>query len=217
MVSTAVPKEKLSAYQRWEMASFNEDKPNPNALREKKKQENTDNAVRSILQGVREEAYKQGLESGYEAGMAQAQAQIEQERLQLQAIAKTFTQALTQNDERIAESVLTLSLELAKAMLKAKLDADPKAIIPVVLDAIHYLPQVQKPARLMVHHEDAKLLREYLADELAEQDWLVIEDNHIERGGCLVETGENHIDATNETRWKRITQGLSRHDAWLIE
>ena len=90
----------------------------------------------------------------------------------------------------------------------------PKAVIPVVLDAIHYLPQVKQPARLLVHHEDARVLREYLAEELKEQGWQVVEDSSIERGGCLVETAENQIDATNAMRWKRLTQGLSRYDDW---
>jgi flagellar assembly protein FliH len=30
----------------------------------------------------------------------------------------------------------------------------------------------------------------------------------------VVETAENQIDATNEIRWKRLVQGLSRFDEW---
>jgi len=29
-----------------------------------------------------------------------------------------------------------------------------------------------------------------------------------------VETAENQIDASNEMRWKRLVQGLSRVDGW---
>lgn len=94
-------------------------------------------------------------------------------------------------------------------MLKVKLNIDPAVVLPVVMDAIHYLPYVQKPARILVHHDDAQMLREYLAEEIASQHWQIQEDINIERGGCIVETGANQIDASNEVRWKRISDALS--------
>jgi flagellar assembly protein FliH len=32
----------------------------------------------------------------------------------------------------------------------------------------------------------------------------------------LVETGANQIDASNQIRWKRITEALAKHDDWLL-
>jgi flagellar assembly protein FliH len=89
-------------------------------------------------------------------------------------------------------------------------------VLPVVMDAIHYLPYVQKPARILVHHDDAQMLREYLAEEIASQHWQIQEDINIERGGCMVETGANQIDATNEVRWKRISEALAQKSDWLL-
>ena len=89
-------------------------------------------------------------------------------------------------------------------MLKIKLNVDPTVILPLVMDAIHYLPSVQKPARIMVHHDDAHILREYLAEELLSQEWQVQEDSNIERGGCLVETGANQIDATTDVYKRQV-------------
>ena len=130
-------------------------------------------------------------------------------------MAAAFGDALTAADEKIEQNILELALDIAKAMVKTQLNANPEVILPIVRDAIHYLPYVQKPARIFVHHDDAKILREQLGDELSEQVWQIQEDNNIERGGCLVETGANQIDATNATRWKRISDALAQQNDWL--
>ena len=134
----------------------------------------------------------------------------------LEVVAGKFENALEIVDQKIEEDVLALALNMAKLMLKTKINVDPAIILPVVRDAIHYLPNVQKPARIIVHHEDARILRDLLGEELAEQAWQIQEDHNIERGGCLVETGENQIDASNEMRWKRISDALVQNNAWLL-
>lgn len=214
MVASAIPKEQMSAYQRWEMASFDEVVPSELAKREQAQAEENARTVSQILKQVRQEAYEEGFKHGYGDGRAEALSHTAAEREALLNLANSFQQALSMQDIGVAESVMTLALDLAKAMIKTKLQADPAAVIPVVLDAMHYLPQVKQPARLIVHPEDARILRSNIGDQLKEQGWQLIEDPQIERGGCLVETAENQIDASNEMRWKRLVQGLSHIDNW---
>lgn len=214
MVAPAIPKEQMSAYQRWEMASFDDSISSERVKREREQAEENARTVSQILKQVRQEAYEEGFKTGYGDGLTQAQSQIDVECQQLSQMAASFQQALAMQDTCVAESVLSLALDLAKAMMKTKLQVDPQAVIPVVLDAMHYLPQVKQPARLIVHHEDAKVLRTHIGEQLKEQGWQLLEDAQIERGGCLVETAENQIDASNEMRWKRLVQGLSRVDDW---
>ncbi|MDX1914569.1 MAG: FliH/SctL family protein [Methylophilus sp.] len=220
MSSVAVPKEQQSAYQRWEMSSFAEGNSSTSSSKLKVKDTKPDNAqsqsVNLILDNIRKEAYTKGMQEGFVVGMAKAKEHAQAERAQLAQLIAGFNTALERADEAIAEDILSLAIEIAKSMLKVKLNIDTAAVIPVVVDAIHYLPNVQKPARILVHHEDAHILREYLAEEIASQQWQIIEDSNIERGGCLVETGANQIDATNAVRWKRITEALSKHDDWLL-
>lgn len=218
MSSLAVPKEQQTAYQRWEMSSFGDNNANVSAVKtqKKKQEEQQTQSVNLILESVRKEAYTKGMQEGFVVGMAQAREQAQLERQQFLQLMESFKVATEQSDEAIADDLLSLALDLAKVMLKTKLNVDPAAIIPVVVDAIHYLPHVQKPARILVNHEDAHVLREYLGEELSSQDWQILEDSSIERGGCLVETGANQIDATNTMRWKRITEALSKRDDWLL-
>lgn len=214
--SPKIAKEQMSAYQRWEMASFDSELPSEREVREKKQAEENAHTVQAILRQVKQEAYEDGFKSGYLDGMAAAETRLGEDKACLLEMAAQFSAALQMQDNRLAESVLALSMDLAKAMLKIELQINPQAIIPVVLDAMHYLPQVKQPARVILHQEDAKVVRLHLGEELRQQGWQVQEDASIERGGCLVETAENQIDASNAMRWQRLTQGLSRVDDWRV-
>jgi flagellar assembly protein FliH len=226
MTDFAIPKEQQTAYQRWEMSSFvEENSVDANAKAKAKKEEKQakqaeqqkqDDTLNQVLENIRKEAYTKGMQEGYLVGMAKAKEHMEDERQQMAALAESFQAALENADEEIADDLLSLALDIAKSMLKIKLEVDRAAIIPVVMDAINYSSTVQKPARILVHHEDAHILREYLAEELLSQDWQVLEDSNIERGGCMVETGTNQIDARTSLRWKRITDALASNNDWLL-
>ncbi len=220
MSNATIPKEKQTAYQRWELASFGAD----SAMLERRNFSDSKKAesdpqeskkLADILEGVRKEGFTKGMQEGFAVGMEQAQAQIQQERENMLALIHGFDDALQKMDEHISEDILALALDVAKAMLKTKLLVNPEVVIPIVRDAIRYLPHLQGPGRVLVNPEDAKLLRQYMDDELKEYRWQIQEDPSVERGGCIVDTQANQIDATNTTRWKRITDALSQQDDWL--
>lgn len=213
-----IPKEQQTAYERWEMSSFSEGNHSISGIKSKKKEEDTvaSEKISQIFESARKEAYTKGMQEGFAVGMAKAREYAEEEKQHFLKLMESFSEALEKSDEQIADDALSLALEIAKAMLKVKLNIDSSIVLPVVMDAIHYLPYVQKPARILVHHEDAQMLREYLAEEIASQHWQIQEDINIERGGCIVETGANQIDATNEVRWKRISDALAQKSDWLL-
>jgi len=216
----AIPKEKMSAYERWEMSAFNDDANSAIASTKPKRvpepQSNNLQSVNNVLESVRKEAYDKGMQEGYAVGMAKAREQATGELQQLTTLMQGFTSALETADKVIAESTLTLALDIAKAMLKQKIQVDEKVLLPIIAAAIHDLPQLQMPARMIVNHEDANLLRAYLTEEVSSQAWQVIEDPTIEKGGVLIETGANQVDASNALRWKRITEALSQDNDWLL-
>lgn len=217
MSDSDIPKEEQTAYQRWEMSAFSESDVESSFS---PKKPNTKSAaatgISSALEGVRKEAYTKGMQEGFAVGLAKAKEYTAKEQAQFLTMISTFEQALEVADQNLEEEVLSLALEMAKLMLKAKINVDPEVILPVVRDAIHYLPSVKKPAIILVHPDDARILRAQLGEELAEQDWQIQEDDNVERGGCLVETGENKIDATNATRWKRVSDALAQTNDWLL-
>jgi len=100
-------------------------------------------------------------------------------------------------------------------MLKTALKVHPELVLPTVTAAIHSLPVLQLPATIMLHPDDAALVREHMEEELSKHGWKIEEDPQLARGGCRILTRTNQIDATAETRWKRLAESLSRKLDWL--
>lgn len=228
MHSTLIPKEQLSAYERWEKAALEDfdleadalpaaasaafdvaPEPAPPLLSEEE--------LDAIRAQAREEGLVQGREQGYADGLAAAREQGRLERQRLEDMARSFAAEIAQANESVAQELLDLALELSRALLKTALEVRPALLLPIVQDAIQYLPTLQPPARLFLHPADAQLVREQLGDTLQSQGWQIQDDKQILRGGCRLETRSNQIDATLDTRWQRLNAALGKDTAWLTE
>lgn len=188
MSDKIIPKESAPAYQRWQVDTL---EPQSHL---------SDDDL----------AYRQGYEKGYAAGRATAGAHADR----MAQLAAQFEQALKRIEHELNNDVLHLALTIAKQMLRETLRVRPDRIVPVVREALAALPHVNAHLHLTVHPEDAALLRSFLEGELGHGGWRVLEDPHIERGGCRVETNNSELDVTLETRWKRIVAALGQEDEW---
>lgn len=210
------PKELQSAYQRWEMNSFGDERPSVIAKRPPEPELPSEDTINAIREEARLIGYDEGHAAGYADGMAIGRADAARELEHLQSIAVTFGNALSAADETIASEVLELALQLAKSMLRAALEVKPELIIPLVREAIGYLPVLQQPAILLLNPLDAGIVREGIGEELSKGGWRVSEDAQIERGGCRIETASNQIDAQASSRWARLAASLGKNNVeWL--
>jgi flagellar assembly protein FliH len=237
-----IPKEQQTAYQRWEMKSFGDFRPStlarqaaeeaaaapppapePEPAYLEPEMPQVHYPSEEELAAIREEARIEGYGAGYAAGHAEGHAdaialgkeETDQKLLPLRDLADNFSAALQGADTLIAADVLELALQLSKAMLKQALQVKPSLILPIVRDAIEYLPSLQLPALLMLNPEDAEVVREGIGEELEKGGWRVIDDPSIERGGCKVDTASNQIDAQTSARWTRLTHALGKNVDWL--
>ena len=233
-----LPKEQQTAYQRWEMTSFGDERPSVVAARKPPEPEAppepevdlpppleypTEEELDAIREQARAAAYQEGLASGHAAGhadghadaLALGQAANALELAHLRALAQEFGSALAEADQLIANEVLELALHLAKGMLKTALPVKPELILPIVREAIEYLPVLQQPALLMLNPEDAAVVRAGIGEELDKGGWRVVEDASVERGGCKIDTASNQIDAQASSRWQRLTHALGKDLDWL--
>ena len=213
-----VPKEQQTAYQRWEMNSFGDERPSVVAKRPKPPppvELPTEETVAAIREEARLIGYEDGHGSGYTDGLAIGRAEAAKELEHLQAIAVEFSAAVSAADETIAADVLELALHLARGMLRNALEAKPELLIPIVREAIGYLPVLQQPALLLLNPLDAALIRATMGEELDKGGWRLVDDPQIARGGCKVDTASNQIDATVASRWQRLTSALGKNLDWL--
>jgi flagellar assembly protein FliH len=179
--------------------------------------------LEAIREAARQQGYAEGFEagqsnghaSGYEDGLALGRAEAAAELTHLQSIAAGFGDAVTQADEAIAADVLELALHLAKNMVRTAFEVRPELILPVVREAVDYLPTLQQPALLILNPEDALIVRGSIGHELEKSGWRIIEDGNMARGGCRIDTASNQIDAQIASRWQRLSHALGRDVEWL--
>ena len=205
----------MTAFQRWEMASFGDNRP---AHVEEVKAANANQVAKNRLEAEQareaarqegfaagyKEAYERGLKDGQETAYAETMEQVQTEILALQHAAQAFSAQLHAASADMSHELMSLALDLAQAMLKAKLDADPEVIIPIVEDAISQLSNVQQPAQVILHPDDAQIIKNQLGETLAEDGWRIVADPHMERGGCRLETLHNLVDASYSERWQKL-------------
>lgn len=204
MSSNIIPKEKLSAYQRWELDSLDE-----------RAQAEVAPAVAlptaEQIENIHQQAYREGFAAGYQEGRGKADGELSR----LVQLMSALDGALGRLDEELPQSLLTLALDIAKQMLREALRIRPELVLPVIREAVNSLPQANQHPHLRLHPDDAALVRSLMGDELNHFHWKIIEDGRVERGGCRVETANSEVDASMETRWKRVLAALGREGAWL--
>lgn len=199
----------------WEIASFEGD---PHAARQSKYAGitlPTIEQISAIQEQARQEGYQAGHAEGHAEGYAQGQQKAALETTRLRNLANAFTTEISQADETISQQILDLSIDFARAILKTALTVRPELVIPIVKEAVRYLPAMQQPALLFMNPGDAVLVKEQIGDELEKMGWQVADDAQLKPGGCRVETANNQIDASLPTRWQRLAASLSKESDWL--
>ena len=216
-----IPKEKLTAYQRWELAAFDEaEQTAAKAAETEKRQAEATNQpdeppvvlpTAADIERMHNEAHEQGYAAGYAEGVADAQAIV----AHIGTVLGSLQEAVADLDQHVADQLLATSIEIANQVLRQSLRVKPELLLPIVREAVAALhPNMGHPA-LLAHPEDAALIRAHMGEHLAHNNWRIIEDTDITRGGCRVELGASEVDATLETRWRRVIEAIGVSQDWL--
>lgn len=215
MSSVVIPKDSQAAYQPWEMANFEVGQQGVISTAQAEVTLPTIDQVTHIHDQARQEGHALGHAEGYAIGLAEGRDEAAREIDRLRQIAETFRAEVANADESISQDVLDLAVDLARAMLKTTLSIRPELIVPIVREAINYLPSVKQPALLFLNPDDATLVGSRMGEELTKLGWNIAVDENLERGGCRAETPNNHIDATVPSRWQRLAAALGKESDWL--
>lgn len=199
----------------WEMASF---EGSPHSVTKANHAGITLPTIEQIS-GIQDQARQEGYNAGHAEGLAKGYADGKQkaalEATRLGNLADAFTTEVGKADETISQQVLDLSVDLARALLKSALEVRPELVIPIVREAVRYLPALHQPALLFLNPDDAVLVKDRIGDELSKMGWQLADDTQLGRGSCRVETASNQIDATLPTRWQRLAAALGKDSDWL--
>ena len=213
-------KEALTAWERWEMTAIAEDadplppEPRPAPVVAPLKPEVLINDVElaqlrlQALQAGEAEGFRQGYAQGHARGRDEAMAEVHAEAAQLRALALALPDALRGADQEIAENLLALALDIARQVLGQALALDTGAILPVVRELLQAEPALSGAPQLVLHPDDAALVRQHLAEDLQAAGWRIRTDAACQRGGCRVLAANGEQDASLPSRWERVTAAL---------
>ncbi|MBN8282363.1 flagellar assembly protein FliH [Zoogloea sp.] len=224
----------VGAYQRWDLPSF--DAPAPAVAPPEIEDEAAANTLTEVadtvepeppapiippdpepeihlptaadIERIHEEARKDGYAAGYEEGTARGRI----EAMQFHGLVESLEASLTQLDQEVADEILALTTELARQMVRHTLALRPEAVVDLIREALLQLPQAH--ALIHINPDDLSMAKDYLGEHLAHAGHRLIEDATITRGGVRIEAAGSQIDATVQTRWRRVMDNLSRSIPW---
>lgn len=228
-----------AAWRRWQMLSFDEPppvevepepEPDPGpdpevVMAQLRAQASAEGHAAGHAQGHAEglaaghaEGHEAGLaagrEAGYAEGLAQAREQGAEEARRLHALVQACAESVGSLEEKMGQSLLTLALDIAQQVVRTTLAEQPDTVASAVREVLHINPTAGGQMRLWANPADIELIRLHLADELKEGHWRVLADESIARGGVRAETPFGDIDATLQTRWRRVAASLGRNVHW---
>lgn len=206
MSNVIIPKENLTAWQRWELGSFDQKRSAAGAL---PKAAGGQLPTADDIERIHRDAHKQGYDAGYEEGTAR----VRMEAMRLHTLVEQLEAALTVFDRQVAEELLGLSLEVARQVVRQTIAARPNLILDVVRDALAQLPH--QHAAIYLHPEDVSLVRSYLGEQLAHAGHRIFEEATLSRGGLRMEAGGSHLDASVAGRWRRVLEGIGADEDWI--
>lgn len=221
-MSKVIPKEQLTAYQRWELAQFEEG----GAPHERVRTGHEGKSAKVVLptaeevESLHQEAWRQGHElgleegrkAGYEAGMKAAE-----ERLRLlAALVDTLDGARLRQDEEIAREVLALALTVAQQVVRKAIQVKPDLLLEALRDALLTLPVLNGHQKIAVHPDHVELVRDWLVHEHGHLSWKVLADPKLDPGSFRFESSHSELDGSLRARWREITECLGvDDDTWL--
>jgi flagellar assembly protein FliH len=223
------PKERLTAYERWEMASFDPPPPPPPPPPPKPVDPGPDPWIEErarLIEETRAAAHAEGLAAGqaqgYEAGFSAGHldglnkglTEAQAVATQFKSVADAFTAALAAADSEVSDGIVALAFDVAREVVRQTITLDPTVLLGAVREVLALEPALVGSPQLLVNPADMPILEAYLKEELEANGWTLHADASIERGGCRARAATGDVDATLSTRWKRVLLALGHQSEW---
>lgn len=164
-----------------------------------------------------EQGRKEGLAYGHREGLEQGRAESAARVERLDRILEALDRPFEQLDQQLENEIVTLVIGMVRQLIRREVKLDPGQIVGVVREALGILPVSARNIRVVLHPEDAELVRGAYALGDHDQKWQIVEDPVIQRGGCRIHTDTSQVDATLDSRLSSLIApllaGERAHDA----
>lgn len=166
---------------------------------------------RNLISRAREEAdaiREAAAKEGYQAGLSQAKDDIAAFRESV----KVFMGAKQEVFDTIAPEILSISVDIAKKIIKKELTQAPELLLESVHEILKGLSKEETKITLHANPAQVSMLKSevpQMAEQLGlEAKIMVIPDDSVMEGGCVVTTTNGVVDATIDTQLAIISEAL---------
>lgn len=160
--------------------------------------------AREEAQSIKEAASKEG----YEEGLTQAKADVEEVKNSVMS----FLNAKQEVFDEVAPYILEMSVDIAKKIIKRELEQDPSLILENIQQLLKTLSKEETKITLKVNPVQVSLVKaeipEMLSNSGLDAKIMIVPEEGIMEGGCMLTTTNGVIDATIETQLSVISEAL---------
>jgi flagellar assembly protein FliH len=156
-------------------------------------------AAKAHQEGL-DQGRKEGFEFGHREGLEAGRQEILERIAQFDSLLQGLAEPFAELDDQVEQEIVTLVVAMVRQLVRREVKTDPAQIVGVVREALNILPVNARRIRVLLHPEDAQLVRDAYTLGDSDQKWQIVEDPVIQRGGCQIYTENSHVDATLESR-----------------
>lgn len=160
--------------------------------------------AREEAQAIKEAAQKEG----YQEGLEQARADIEDVKSSLIG----FLNAKQEVFDYIAPNIMEISLDIAKKIIKQEIQQNPSLILENVAEIMRGLSRDETKITLNVNPVQVSIVKSEIPAVInnlgLDARVMVVPDDTIMEGGCVVTTANGVIDATIEAQLSVVSEAL---------
>lgn len=161
-------------------------------------------ALESEVRQARDQGFQEGLAAGREGAAAELQPAME--RLLRSCTEVTGLRARIRKETEA--DLVTLTVAIARRVLRRELSVDPEAIHGVIKAALSKM-QVKEVTVIRTHPDHAEAVRAYFEKAGIPAGLAITADATLPVGGLVLETKRGNLDASVDTQLKEIERGFA--------
>mgnify|MGYP006284197355 CR=1 FL=1 len=192
-MSDIISGDKAADARRWELPTVGGESGRPSARE-----------LESLQKQAWDEAWRKGMAEGRREGEKEARRLVDTLNGMAAAMESLDRELTGEVEQRLAG----LALAVARQVIRRELHTEPEHVIGAIREALAVLPVNTTGIRVLLHPDDARLVRERLATPSGIANWEIVEDPVVSRGGCRVHSDTASVDATLEARIRRIAAAV---------
>jgi flagellar assembly protein FliH len=157
------------------------------------------------------QAYAEGQRRGLEAGKQEFADHVASAEAAVKDAAEGVRQALEESAQRVEDKIIGLAESVVRRILQREAWFDRDAVRRTLEEAFAALTD-KEHVKIRMHPDDVAMLNEESVGFLEQFEGSVqrelVPDESVDKGGCIVETDSQYVDATLEAQLERILDQL---------